>query len=109
MMRRGATGRCKLDAPCGGARVSGRTSALLSTGPSLALHQLLQHTYSLEGLQLGRRRQAHVLANSLTESPPSAKEYSYPAVVQTSDHRVHVTFTDDRTSIRHVVLDPSKL
>jgi predicted neuraminidase len=51
----------------------------------------------------------HVLANSLTEAPPSAKEYSYPAVLQTSDGLVHVTYTDDRQSIRHIVLDPSHL
>ena len=55
------------------------------------------------------RMHMHVLANSLTEAPPSAKEYSYPAVLQTSDGLVHVTYTDDRQSIRHIVLDPSHL
>ncbi|MBI5767265.1 MAG: exo-alpha-sialidase [Verrucomicrobia bacterium] len=36
-------------------------------------------------------------------------EYSYPAVIQAADGRVHITYTWKRERIRHVVLDSAKL
>ncbi len=36
-------------------------------------------------------------------------EYSYPAIIQTKDGLVHVTYTWKRQKVRHVVIDPAKL
>jgi predicted neuraminidase len=36
-------------------------------------------------------------------------EYSYPAMIQTRDGLVHVTYTWNRRRIRHVVVDPARI
>jgi predicted neuraminidase len=36
-------------------------------------------------------------------------DYYYPAVIQSSDELVHVTYTSNRERIKHVVIDPAKL
>lgn len=46
-------------------------------------------------------------AGPVLETEPG--EYSYPAVIQASDGRVHVTYTWKRQRVKHVVLDPAKL
>ena len=36
-------------------------------------------------------------------------EYSYPAVIQARDRRVHVTYTWNRVKVKHVVIEPARL
>jgi predicted neuraminidase len=46
-------------------------------------------------------------AAAVLESEPG--EYSYPAVIQSSDGYVHVTYTWKRQRIKHVVIEPARL
>ncbi len=36
-------------------------------------------------------------------------EYSYPAVIQAGDGKVHITYTWQRQRVRHVTVDPDRL
>jgi predicted neuraminidase len=45
----------------------------------------------------------------LTLEDEAGQEFSYPAVIQSRDGRVHATYTWKRQLVRHVVVDPSKL
>lgn len=47
------------------------------------------------------------LAAAVLETEPG--EYSYPAVIQSSDGLVHITYTWKRRRVKHAVLDPQKL
>jgi predicted neuraminidase len=43
------------------------------------------------------------------EDAPLRHGYAYPAVIQTRDGRIHVTYTFDRRMIKHVEIDPARL
>jgi len=56
-------------------------------------------------LSVAISKDGHTWTNVVTlESQPG--EYSYPAVIQTKDGKVHVTYTWKRQRIKHVVLKP---
>jgi predicted neuraminidase len=43
------------------------------------------------------------------DDAPLRHGYAYPAIIQTRDGRVHVTYTWNREKIKHVVVDPAEL
>jgi len=43
------------------------------------------------------------------ENKPAKAGYSYPAIIQTADGLVHITYTYLRQSVKYVVVDPAKL
>ncbi|MDD8025631.1 MAG: exo-alpha-sialidase [Acidobacteriota bacterium] len=71
--------------------------AVLVYNPLKEGRGILDVAYSLDGREW-------LPACRLEDEP--GKEYSYPAVIQTRDGRLHVTYTWRRTRIKHVVLDP---
>lgn len=74
---------------------------------------LLVYNHLIEGRRMlnvsvsddGKEWQAAVLLENDAEN----SEYSYPAVIQTDDGLVHITYTWNRKLIKHVVLDPAKI
>ena len=48
-------------------------------------------------------------AAALLENDQGRSEYSYPAVIQTKDGLVHITYTWKRKLIKHVVIDPAMI
>ncbi len=54
----------------------------------------------------GKKWEAALALDYLDES---GKQFSYPAIIQTSDGLVHILYTWHRVRIKHIVIDPDKL
>lgn len=73
------------------------------------------HTRKEEGTPRGRELLNLAVSKDGRDWQPAgvfergAGEYSYPAVIQSADGMVHVTYTYERKRIKHVVIDPGKM
>ncbi|WP_163381737.1 sialidase family protein [Cyclobacterium sp. SYSU L10401] len=43
------------------------------------------------------------------ENEPNKAGYSYPAIIQSKDGRVHISYTYNRETVKYVVVDPEKI
>jgi predicted neuraminidase len=93
---------------------AGLDAVTLADGRCLLVYN---HTRSTPGNWSAGRDVLNVAASAdgrtwdaalVLENEPG-EEFSYPAVIQTRDGLVHITYTWKRTRIRHVVVDPAKL
>lgn len=92
---------------------SGTDAVTLTDG-----RQLLVYNHSRRTLLANGRQILNVAISSdgeqweplmSLENEGDAAGYSYPAVIQAADGRVHITYTWRRKAIKHVVLDPKQL
>jgi predicted neuraminidase len=82
-------------------------SVLLQDGRALLVYNHSATERGLLNVALSPDGEQWNAALVLENTP--ADEYSYPAVIQTRDGLVHITYSWKRERIRHVVLDPAQL
>ena len=85
---------------------AGIDAVTLADGRQLIVYNPVTRGRSPLAVAVWRDGRAWTKVLTLEDQPG---EYSYPAVIQTSDGRVHVTYTWKRERVKHVVLDPTKL
>jgi len=85
---------------------AGIDAVTLADGRQLIVYNPVTRGRSPLAVAVSRDGRAWTKVLTLEDQPG---EYSYPAVIQTSDGRVHVTYTWKRQRVKHVVLDPAKL
>ena len=75
-------------------------------------HLLLVYNDSTSGrspLNVGISKDGEKWTSVLELENEPGKQFSYPAVIQTADGLVHITYTWKRQRIKHTVVDPRKL
>jgi predicted neuraminidase len=85
---------------------SGIDAASLRDGRTLLVYNHTRRGRTPLNVAVSRDGAAWTPALVLEDQPG---EYSYPAVIQTRDGLVHISYTWKRERIKHVVLDPSKI
>lgn len=93
---------------------SGTDAVTLNDGRHLIVYN---HVPGIPGRWGGRRSPLNVAISTdgrtwsaaLELETEAGKEFSYPAVIQSRDGLVHVTYTWKRQRVKHVVIDPARL
>jgi predicted neuraminidase len=80
-------------------------AVMLREGSALLVYNHLKQGRNMLNVAVSPDGSSWKAAVTLENEPG---EFSYPAVIQTSDGLVHVTYTWKRQRIKHVVLDPAK-
>jgi len=85
---------------------SGTDAVTLADGRQLLVYNHTSHGRSPLNVAISEDGKTWQAALVLENTPG---EYSYPAVIQSRDGKVHITYTWRRQRIKHVVVDPAKL
>ena len=85
---------------------SGIDAVMLSDSRALVVYNHTERGRNVLNIAVSSDGKSWKAAQVLENHPG---EYSYPAVIQTADGFVHVTYTWKRERIKHVVIDPRKL
>lgn len=85
---------------------SGTDAVMLRDGRALLVYNHSQTERTPLNVALSSDGRTWQAALALEDEPG---EYSYPAVIETADGLVHITYTWHRERIKHVVLDPQQL
>ena len=86
---------------------SGTDAVTLADGRHLLIYNHTARGRSPLNLAVSKDGKTWEAALSFEDEPK--KEFSYPAIIQTKDGLVHITYTWKRAKVKHVVLDPAKL
>ena len=86
---------------------SGTDAVTLADGRHLLIYNHTSKGRSPLNLAVSKDGKTWEAALVLEDAPK--KEFSYPAIIQTKDGLIHITYTWQRQKVKHVVLDPAKL
>lgn len=88
---------------------SGIDAVSLSDGNQALIFNPVTKGRNKLGLAVSKDGTSWDAAVLLEDDPDPKAEYSYPAIIQTKDGLIHVTYTWNRELIKHVVINPSIL
>ena len=91
---------------------SGTDAVTLKNGRHLVIYN---HTVRKKGIKGSRGKLNLAISEDGKSWKPimtlenGEEEFSYPAIIQTNDGKIHITYTWKRETIRHLVLDVDEL
>lgn len=88
---------------------SGTDAVTLRDGRQLLVYNHTPKHRSPLNVAVSRDGKKWLAALVLEDDPAAPNGFSYPAVIQTSDGLVHITYTWRREKIKHVVVNPDQL